>query len=147
MNRKISYLLLLTGIVCLLFTAGCVQLNDAALLMEFTDHGDIQTKDIASCVVAEAHLLGVNFSESEITSRAAGVAEKYSKSYNKESGWYVIDWNAFHLSIGRAYDLTDEEIRRYIPASTRPNVYGYHNLPVPEGIYNDVLEPEHKVMA
>ncbi|MDU9376968.1 hypothetical protein McpSp1_16120 [Methanocorpusculaceae archaeon Sp1] len=147
MNRKISYLLLITGIIFLFLTAGCVQLNDARLLMEFTDHGDIYTQDIASYAASEARLLGVNFSESEITSRAAELAKKYSGSYDKESDQYVIDWNAFHLSIGRAYDLTDDEIRRYVPASTRPNVYGYHNLPVPEGIYNDVLDPKHKAVA
>ncbi|MCZ0859696.1 hypothetical protein O0S10_00465 [Methanocorpusculum sp. MG] len=150
MNKKIHYLLLVVGIILSLSAAGCIQLDrpgDALLLMEFTDQGTIQVKNITSYAVAEAHQLDVNFPENEITSRAETVAKQYENAYNNKSGWYEINWNAFHLSIGRAYDLTDDEIRRYIPATTSQKTYAYHNQPSPDGIYKDVLDPEHKATA
>ncbi|MDU9376970.1 hypothetical protein McpSp1_16140 [Methanocorpusculaceae archaeon Sp1] len=159
-------LLILSAILLFtILTAGCIlpdtQLTENEskpvdpLLEKFPGKEKIFIKNmtsIMSYVVTEGKWLKINLTEEEMMVRAVKVAAKYADTYNEtynteRSDWYTFDWNAFHLSIGRAYDLTDEEILRYIPASTRPNVYGHHNLPVPEGIYDDVLDPEHKAAA
>jgi len=125
------------------------------LLEEFSDDYEIYIKNLTSVipyVITEGNWLKVNLTEEEMQRRAVKVAAAYAGTYNetyntKKMGWYTFNWNEFHLSIARAYDLTDEEIHRYIPASRRPNTYGYHNLPVPDSIYDDVLDPEHKAPA
>lgn len=150
MSRKriALYAALIVLLLSSLSAAGCIQVDkpdDTRLLMEFTDQGNIQVENITSYAVNEAHLLKVNFPENEITSRAETVAKQYENT--SATGWYEINWNAFHLSIGRAYDLTDDEIRRYLPATTSKKVYAQHNLPCPDGIYKDVLDPEHTATA
>ncbi|MCZ0860997.1 hypothetical protein O0S10_07130 [Methanocorpusculum sp. MG] len=68
MHQKIPYIFLAIGIVLVLSTTGCVQLDepsDAFLLMEFSDQGNIQVENITSYAVSEAHRLGVNFPETE----------------------------------------------------------------------------------
>ena len=103
-------------------------------------------------VVIQGKRLGVNLTEEEMTVRAVKVAAKYADAHNASyqsipPGHYAFNWNEFHISIGRAYNLTDEEILRYVPLTIRSKIYGHHNQPIPENYYDSVLEPEHKAVA
>lgn len=96
-------------------------------------------------------MLGVNLTEEERMIRAVEVAATYAGDYDEiystpeAPNRYTLASNAFHLAIGRAYNLTDDEIRQYIPASRGIRIYGHHGQSVPDWYYQDVLDPEHKI--
>ena len=146
-------------------TAGCIQPsadlieNESEpvdpLLANFSSDDLIYINNITTVmdyVVIQGKRLGVNLTEEEMTVRAVKVAAKYADAPNPSErsippGYYALNWGEFHISIGRAYNLTDEEILRYVPLTFTSRAYGHHNQPIPENYYDSVLEPEHKAVA
>ena len=142
-NFSVSRILPIVGIIFFLCSAGCINttnFDDARLLLEFQDQGNIYVDDIESYMSSEASLLGVNPSSEELSACVAKITKKYAGQYNPERDWYEINWNEFHLSIGRAYGLTDDEIRRYVEATSAKKVYAMHNQSIPKNIYANVLD-------
>ncbi len=146
-------------------TAGCIQPSASLienesepidpLLANFSSDDLIYINNITTVmdyVVIQGKRLGVNLTEEEMTVRAVKVAAKYADTPNPSErsippGYYALNWGEFHLSIGRAYNLTDEEILRYVPLTFTSRIYGHHKQPIPESYYDSVLDPEHKAVA
>ena len=123
------------------------------LLKEFGKDDHLYIRNMTAVIgyiAYEGKMLGVNLTEEERMVRAVQVAAAYADDYDEiyntpeAPNRYTFASNAFHLTIGRAYNLTDDEIRRYIPASRGKRIYGHHGQPVQDWYYQDVLDPEHK---
>ena len=131
-----SFILLLLLLTVL--TAGCIQPSDEPIENELMNY-----------VISQGEMLGVNLTKDEMAVRAVKVAAKYVDTPNPYErtippGYYALNWGEFHLTIGRAYNLTDEEILRYVPLTFTSRSFGHHGDPVPKEHYASVLDPEHK---
>ena len=87
-------------------------------------------------VISQGEMLGVNLTKDEMA------PNPYERTI--PPGYYALNWGEFHLTIGRAYNLTDEEILRYVPLTFTSRSFGHHGDPVPKEHYASVLDPEHK---
>lgn len=155
-----SFVLLLLLLTVL--TAGCIQPSDEPieneseqtdpLLANFPNDDLIFIHNITSLmnyVISQGEMLGVNLTKDEMAVRAVKVAAKYVDTPNPYErtippGYYALNWGEFHITIGRAYNLTDEEILRYVPLTFTSRSFGHHGDPVPKEHYASVLDPEHK---
>ncbi|MDV0441651.1 hypothetical protein [Methanorbis furvi] len=120
--EKYFSICLLLFVVLATFTAGCIQLPD---------RGDAYLKNISEYVIIQADRLNVTLSDEEINRIADEIAEKYADTYNtKREGWYSIDHNDLHITIGRAFGLSNREITSYIEEINRRDAIAYHHPPV-----------------
>ncbi len=122
-------------ILSLTFTTGCIQTqaepekdadSDIIPLEEIlSDRGNIYVQNISEYVISSSTQWDQNLSDAEIAAIAQDLEKKYKNTYDAASGWYGINWNEFHISIGRAFGQTDYQIRKYLDSLNRASVISY----------------------
>lgn len=126
----ITCLLLIMFLIPL--TAGCVQSQTVDQLKDqLPDRGDSYLENISAYVIIQAYRLNVTLPDNEINSISDKIAKQFSDTYGtKREGWYSIDHNELHITIGRAYGLNDSEVISYIREINRRDAIAYHRPPL-----------------